>query len=150
MRPSTIALVCIQAVLLQGSTVIDAFAAHRPGSLHPTLFRVSSVPLKGQLHATKKSNEDPDYLPAMTKSKWKKKRFLMMQDVIKLIEKRDSHAPRKAHEIVSRMQKLSEVNQDDTMKPDEQVYNVRLYYSNENPVLAVLEVGLGTIIFNSF
>lgn len=120
MRRSIFALFGLQIVL------IDAFfTADRQGSLQPRLHRVDYHRFITPLDVTKESAGDEfDAHPVMSKSKWKKKRYLMMQDVIKLIEKRDKHAPRKAHEIVTRMQKLSEVHQDDTMKPDQQVYNV--------------------------
>jgi len=59
-----------------------------------------------------------------SKSKWKKKRYLMMQDVMKLIEKGDDKAPKKAEEIIARMRKLSQVHKDPDLRPNEQVYNV--------------------------
>ena len=74
------------------------------------------------------SNEDSDddSKPAtFSKVKWKKKRYLMIQDVMKLIKNGDSRAPRKAEENVARMLKLSDIHQDDDLRPNEQVYNVR-------------------------
>lgn len=72
------------------------------------------------------NNEVEETKPApMSKAKWKKKRYLMMEDVTKLIKKGDSHAPKKAEETVARMLKLSEVHQDPDMRPNEHIYNVR-------------------------
>ena len=61
----------------------------------------------------------------MSKAKWKKKRYLMMQDVMNLIKKGDSQAPKKAEETLARMLKLGEIHQDAGFLPNEQVYNVR-------------------------
>ena len=128
MRSTIVACVCIQ--VLRGSTVIDAFATqgqisfYRHGDNNSFIRRLN---VAEESHESSGDNGS-DSAPVMSKAKWKKKRYLMMQDVIDLIDQRDRRAPRKAQEIVSRMQKLSEVHQDDTMKPDEQVYNVRLFY----------------------
>lgn len=48
----------------------------------------------------------------------------MMQDVAKLIERRDSRAPRKAQEMITRMHRLSEVQGQEDLQPNDQAYNV--------------------------
>ena len=115
--------------------MVGAFATfQRHGSLQQHLGCILPSQFASRLKSTKESddvavNDDSDATPVMSKAKWKKKRYLMMQDVIGLIEKRDGRASRKAQEVVTRMLKLSKVHRDDSMKPDAQVYNVR--YSRE-------------------
>ena len=67
----------------------------------------------------------------ISKAKWKNKRYMMMQDVMELIKNGDSHAPRKAEETVERMMRLSELHQDENLRPNEQVYNVS---QSNNPI----------------
>jgi hypothetical protein len=63
-----------------------------------------------------------------SKVKWKRKRFLMMQDVQKRIQKGDPHAPRKAQEMVRRMWNLYEKSGDDLdYKPTLQAYNLWIH-----------------------
>lgn len=64
-----------------------------------------------------------------SKVKWKRKRHLMMQDVVTLTKAGDPKAPRKAQEMISRMQKLSAFYNDEELRPNIQVYNVRSVFS---------------------
>ena len=63
-----------------------------------------------------------------SKAKWKKKRYLMMNDVAGLIERGDPRAPRKAQEIIHRMEKLAEIHNDEDLRPTIQAYNVSLIH----------------------
>jgi pentatricopeptide repeat protein len=62
-----------------------------------------------------------------SKLRWKKKRFLMMQDVKQRIRDGDPHAPRKAREMVRRMLTLYEKNGDKEYKPNVEVYNLWIH-----------------------
>lgn len=66
--------------------------------------------------------------PKLSKAKWKKKRYLMMQDVQKKINKGDPTAPRKAEEMVRRMLKLYENSGNDVeFRPTQQAYNLWIH-----------------------
>jgi pentatricopeptide repeat protein len=66
--------------------------------------------------------------PKFSKAKWKKKRYLMMQDVQKKIQKNDPNAPRKAEEMVRRMLKLYENSGNDMdFRPTQQAYNLWIH-----------------------
>lgn len=62
-----------------------------------------------------------------SKAKWKKKRFLLIQDVKKLIKKNDPSAPRKAEEVVRRMRTLYEKSGDLELRPTVQAYNLWIH-----------------------
>lgn len=131
-HPFALALVCLLLVLL-GSAVIDAFTTN------PSIFTAQRHRCHGsiELHNNKDDkNENQSSVgpnmkrtqssvgPVMTIAKWKKKRYLMMNDVQRLIEKRDRGAPHKAQEVIQRMRKLSQVYRDERLLPTERVYNV--------------------------
>lgn len=59
-----------------------------------------------------------------SKAKWKKKRFLMIQDIKKLIEDNNPNAPKKAEEMVRRMRTLYEKSGDLDARPPLQAYNL--------------------------
>lgn len=126
MRASLAPFICV-LVLLQHSNAFPTLRPQRSLSTNIRWIDNSPADFVRTFQAVQEAADDgdSDSSPNMSKAKWKKKRYLMMQDVIGFIDKRDARAPRKAHEIVSRMYKLSEIHQDDTMKPDAQVYNVR-------------------------
>lgn len=66
--------------------------------------------------------------PKFSKAKWKKKRYLMMQDVKKKIQQNDPSAPRKAEEMVRRMLKLYENSGNDIdYRPTQQAYNLWIH-----------------------
>ena len=62
--------------------------------------------------------------PKFTKAKWKKKRFLMIQDIKKLIEESNPNASKKAEEMVRRMRTLYEKSGDVDIRPSLQAYNL--------------------------
>jgi pentatricopeptide repeat protein len=63
-----------------------------------------------------------------SKVKWKKKRYLMMQDVKKKIREKDPSAPRKAEEMVRRMfQQYENSGRDMDFRPSLQAYNLWIH-----------------------
>mmetsp|Transcript_26929 Transcript_26929/g.74229 ORF Transcript_26929/g.74229 Transcript_26929/m.74229 type:complete len:692 (+) Transcript_26929:286-2361(+) len=62
-----------------------------------------------------------------SKSKWKKKRFLMMKDVNAAVHKRQPKAANKAEEMVRRMWTLYEKTGENEFKPDLQAYNLWIH-----------------------
>jgi len=59
-----------------------------------------------------------------SKAKWKKKRFLMIQDIKKLVEQNNPNASKKAEEMVRRMKTLYEKSGDEDIRPPLQAYNL--------------------------
>ena len=63
--------------------------------------------------------------PKFSKNRWKKKRYLMIQDVKRMIQRNDPHALRKAEEVVRRMSTLYEKSGGDLdYRPTLQAYNM--------------------------
>ncbi|CAB9518212.1 Pentatricopeptide repeat-containing protein [Seminavis robusta] len=109
--------------------MVDAFSTVRNlACFHPSSSSLHHYDRIGTMRmtdaATSEEDDSDKERPPFSKLKWKKKRYLMMKDVRKLIDAGDNRAPRKAHEIVTRMHKLSEIYQDEDLRPDEQVYNL--------------------------
>lgn len=76
--------------------------------------------------------EDTDVLhhskSKFSKAKWKKKRFLLIQDVKRLVDQNDPHAARKAEEMVRRMLTLYEKSGNDVdLRPTLQAYNLWIH-----------------------
>jgi hypothetical protein len=75
--------------------------------------------------------EDSDMLipkSKFSKAKWKKKRFLLIQDVKKLIEQNNAKAPKKAEAMVRRMLTLYEKSGGDSdLRPTLQAYNLWIH-----------------------
>lgn len=66
--------------------------------------------------------------PKFSKAKWKKKRYLMMQDVKKKIKQNNPRAHQKAEEMVRRMLKLYEKSGGDSdLRPTLQAYNLWIH-----------------------
>jgi pentatricopeptide repeat protein len=66
--------------------------------------------------------------PKLSKGKWKKKRYLMMQDVRLKIQQKSPRAPHKAAEMIRRMLTLYEKSGGDTdFLPDLQAYNLWIH-----------------------
>mmetsp|Transcript_10288 Transcript_10288/g.24657 ORF Transcript_10288/g.24657 Transcript_10288/m.24657 type:complete len:666 (+) Transcript_10288:179-2176(+) len=68
----------------------------------------------------------------MSKGKWKRKRYLWIQDVQNLIEKNDPKAVKKAEEMVKRIKKKYEHNewfgdQEDMINMDQKAYNLWIH-----------------------
>lgn len=68
----------------------------------------------------------------MSKGKWKKKRFLWIQDVQKLIQRNDPNAVRKAEEMMKRIAKQYENSEwerteEDMIAMDQKAYNVWIH-----------------------
>jgi pentatricopeptide repeat protein len=71
------------------------------------------------------TDDDEDAVSKFSKVKWKKKRYLIMQDVKQSIRQGSPHAPRKAQEMVRRMLTLYEKSGFDTdYKPTSRAYNL--------------------------
>jgi pentatricopeptide repeat protein len=71
------------------------------------------------------TDDDDDAVSKFSKVKWKKKRYLMMQDVKQSIRQGSPKAPRKGQEMVRRMLTLYEKSGfDKDYKPTCQVYNL--------------------------
>ena len=62
--------------------------------------------------------------PKFSKAKWKKKRFLMIRDIKKLVEESNPNASKKAEEMVRRMRTLYEKSGDVDIRPPLQAYNL--------------------------
>ena len=63
-----------------------------------------------------------------SKVKWKRKQYLMVQDVKKMVRQGDPNAPRKAQEMVKRMRTEYEGNgRDFDLKPSLQAYNLWIH-----------------------
>jgi pentatricopeptide repeat protein len=63
-----------------------------------------------------------------SKAKWKKKKFLLIQDVKKLIEQNNPNAPKKAEAMVRRMRTLYEKSGGDSdLRPTLQAYNLWIH-----------------------
>ena len=78
-------------------------------------------------HGEKESLVKSDQKP-FSKVKWKRKRYLLMQDVKKMIHRGDTHAPRKAQEMVRRMRTIYEKSgRDIELKPTQQAYNLWIH-----------------------
>ena len=70
----------------------------------------------------------PNISSKFSKVKWKRKRYLMIQDVKERIRQGDRHAPRKAQEMVRRMLNLYEKSGGDLeFKPTLQAYNLWIH-----------------------
>lgn len=138
MRPPVlVAIVWFQ--VLKGITVVDAFATLRHSWPQRISFqhdtsrayqRVWPLPSSPTAASDEDEEDDTEELDAnrkstFSKAKWKKKRYLMMKDVHALIEKGDGRAPHKAREIILRMLKLSEIHEDEGLRPNAEVYNVK-------------------------
>lgn len=63
----------------------------------------------------------------VSKAKWKKKRFLLMQDVKQQIKRNDPKAPRTAEEMVKRMLNMYEKSGDSEYIPTIQAYNLWIH-----------------------
>jgi hypothetical protein len=132
-------LVVVWFQVLKGGTVVDAFASMRYSWPQLISFQQDASasyhgfwPLQSSLTAASDEEEedgteepDANMKANFSKVKWKKKRYLMMKDVHALIEKGDDRAPHKAREIILRMLKLSEIHQDEGLRPNAEVYNVK-------------------------
>lgn len=81
--------------------------------------------------STNHTIDDSDRLipkPKLSKVKWKKKRYLMMQDVKKQIQSNNPQAPKKAEEMVRRMMSLYEKSGGDVdVRPTLQAYNLWIH-----------------------
>ena len=81
-----------------------------------------------QNHTSFDHHNDDDLLipqPKFSKNRWKKKRYLMMQDVKRKIQRNDPQAVRKAEEVVRRMLTLYEKSGGDMdYHPTLQAYNM--------------------------
>jgi pentatricopeptide repeat protein len=107
-----------------------------PSSVSSTVVRntVSEDALGTGIGSTTSTNhtiDDSDMLlprPKLSKAKWKKKRYLMMQDVKKQIQLNNPQAPKKAEEMVRRMLTLYEKSGGDVdVRPTLQAYNLWIH-----------------------
>eukprot|EP00522_Entomoneis_paludosa_P006204 CAMPEP_0172446014 /NCGR_PEP_ID=MMETSP1065-20121228/5721_1 /TAXON_ID=265537 /ORGANISM="Amphiprora paludosa, Strain CCMP125" /LENGTH=669 /DNA_ID=CAMNT_0013197031 /DNA_START=295 /DNA_END=2304 /DNA_ORIENTATION=+ len=81
---------------------------------------------------SEEENNNTDF--QFSKSKWKKKRFLMMKDVNAAVHKRQAKAAIKAEEMVRRMWTLYEKTGEADFRPDLQVYNLWIHaVAKSNP-----------------
>lgn len=62
-----------------------------------------------------------------SRSKWKKKRYVMMKDVDDAIAASSEKAVKKAHEMISRMKRLYKITGVDEYKPTTQAYNLLIH-----------------------
>lgn len=71
--------------------------------------------------------EDHDNQHSFSKSKWKKKRYVMMKDVDDAISSDPKKGVRKAQEMMKRMTRLYQVTGVDAYKPNAQAYNLLIH-----------------------
>lgn len=68
--------------------------------------------------------KDEDTTASFSKSKWKKKRYVMMKDVDDAISKDPQRAVKKAQEMLRRMSRLHQITRIPDYKPTAQAYNL--------------------------
>eukprot|EP00980_Cylindrotheca_fusiformis_P008291 scaffold1736_cov127-Cylindrotheca_fusiformis.AAC.105 len=113
--------------------VCELLNLHNSLAASPTGSSILQTPIDddpvGLNHTTVANDQDKLMpKPKFSKGKWKKKRYLMMQDVQKKIQQNDPTAPRKAEEMVRRMLKLYEHSGNDMeFRPTQQAYNLWIH-----------------------
>ena len=78
-------------------------------------------------NSAQRSMDNSDASIQFSKSKWKKKRFLMIKDVNAAVQKKQSRAATKAEEMVRRMWSLYENTGSEEFRPDLQCYNLWIH-----------------------
>lgn len=89
--------------------------------------RMATVSDEATGNLPKECDDDEKSEFQFSKSKWKKKRFLMMKDVNAAVQNRDTKATSKAEQMVRRMWTLYEKTGEVEFSPDLQAYNLWIH-----------------------